>query len=197
MRHDRFHGRMKGSQRACDVPGCPEPGEFRAPGGQAPGFDGPGSYRWFCLDHVRAFNQGYDFFAGMTPEQIAQAQSPLAGWAAETRAFRPTAGIDVSIRSIGALMMRWGSVSMRTAVRCARGIPSLCGAITPIAMAGTARTRRGWAKWSKPTTTCGGCRRSAEYQAAAGSDFGCGNRRPSKPMVNPNHTSPSTVAMMT
>ena len=94
MRHDRFHGRMKGSQRACDVPGCPDPGEFRAPGGQAPGFDGPGSYRWFCLDHVRAFNQGYDFFAGMTPEQIAQAQSPLAGWAAETRAFRPTAGID-------------------------------------------------------------------------------------------------------
>jgi hypothetical protein len=98
MTHDRFHGRMKNSQRVCDAPGCQEPGEFRAPGEQAPGFDGPGSYRWFCLDHVRAFNQGYDFFRGMTPEQIARAQSPLAGWAAETRAFRPTAGIDQAPR---------------------------------------------------------------------------------------------------
>ena len=94
MKHDRFHGRMKGSPRACDAPGCPEPGEFRAPGPQAPGFDGPGSYRWFCLEHVRAFNQGYDFFRGMSADEIARAQSPLAGWASETRAFRPTAGID-------------------------------------------------------------------------------------------------------
>ena len=89
---------MRGSQRACDAPGCPEPGEFRAPGERAPGFDGPGNYRWFCLDHVRAFNQGYDFSRGMTPDEIAQAQSPLAGWAGETRAFRPTAGIDQAPR---------------------------------------------------------------------------------------------------
>ena len=52
------------------VPGCSEPGEFRAPGERRPGFDGPGEYRWFCLDHVRAFNAGYDWFAGMTPEEI-------------------------------------------------------------------------------------------------------------------------------
>jgi len=94
MKQDRFHGRVRNSARACEAPGCPEPGEFRAPGPRAAGFDGPGHYRWFCLEHVRAFNQGYDFFAGMTPEQIARAQSPLAGWATETRAFRPTAGID-------------------------------------------------------------------------------------------------------
>ncbi len=89
---------MAGTARACDAPGCPEPGEFRAPGERAPGFDGPGAYRWFCLDHVRAFNSGYDFFRGMTPEQIERAQSPLAGWASETRAFRPTAGIDEAPR---------------------------------------------------------------------------------------------------
>ena len=80
------------------VPGCREPGEFRAPGGRRAGPDGPGDYLWFCLDHVRAFNAGYDYFAGMTAEQIWAAQSPIAGWESEARAFRPTAGIDQAPR---------------------------------------------------------------------------------------------------
>jgi hypothetical protein len=94
VKHDRFHGRREAQGRQCDWPGCAEPGEFRAPGGRAPGFDGPGDYRWFCLDHVRAFNAGYDYFSGMSPEEIYAAQSPLHGWERETRAFSPTAGID-------------------------------------------------------------------------------------------------------
>jgi len=94
MKPNRFHGRVHGNGRRCEAPGCPEAGEFRAPGETAPGFDGPGNYRWFCLDHVRAFNLGYDFFRGMNREEIERAQSPLSGWAGETRAFRPTAGID-------------------------------------------------------------------------------------------------------
>lgn len=93
-RHDRFHGRHSAPGRACDWPECGEHGEFRAPGHQPSGFDGPGSYRWFCLDHVRAFNAGYDYFDGMTAEQILEAQSPIHGWAATSRAFTPTAGID-------------------------------------------------------------------------------------------------------
>jgi hypothetical protein len=90
----RFHGRVQGTGRVCNAPGCEEPGEFRAPGINPPGFDGPGDYRWFCLEHIRAFNAGYDFFDGMTPEQIFAAQSPMAGWERETRAFRPDAGVD-------------------------------------------------------------------------------------------------------
>jgi hypothetical protein len=61
---------------------------------RSPGFDGPGDYRWFCLDHVRAFNSGYDFFAGMSAEQILEAQHPTAGWERETRAFSATGGVD-------------------------------------------------------------------------------------------------------
>ncbi|NBU78755.1 MAG: molecular chaperone DnaJ, partial [Sphingomonadaceae bacterium] len=69
-RQDRFHGRMAGQPRPCNRPGCPEPGEFRAPdpSGLAPGPDGPGQWQWLCLDHVRAFNAGYNFFAGMSRE---------------------------------------------------------------------------------------------------------------------------------
>jgi len=98
VKHDRFHGRVQGVQRHCMAPGCREAGEFRAPGERRPGFDGPGDYRWFCLDHVRQFNAGYDWFAGMSPEEIMQAQNPIHGWERETRAFSPTAGIDAAPR---------------------------------------------------------------------------------------------------
>lgn len=80
------------------MPGCVAAGEFRAPGARQSGFDGPGDYRWFCLDHVRDFNSGYDFFEGMTSEEILRAQSPVSGWEQETRAFSPTAGIDTAPR---------------------------------------------------------------------------------------------------
>ena len=87
-RSDRFHGRVGGG-RDCDHPGCAERGEFRAPpaDGRRNGSDGPGEWRWLCLDHVRAFNSGYNYFDGMSPDEIDEAQRPYAGWERETRAF--------------------------------------------------------------------------------------------------------------
>ena len=95
---DRFHGRVEAPDRACERPGCHEPGEFRAPGPRGSSFDGPGDYRWFCLEHVREFNAGYDWFMGMSPEEIMAAQNPIHGWDRQTRAFSPTAGIDQAPR---------------------------------------------------------------------------------------------------
>ena len=94
VKHNRLHGRHEANGRVCQWHGCQQPGEFRAPGPRPAGFDGPGDYLWFCLDHVREFNSGYDFFEGMNAEEIFRAQSPLGGWASESRAFHPTAGID-------------------------------------------------------------------------------------------------------
>lgn len=96
MKQTRFHGRVESEDRDCEAVGCDEPGEFRAPGDAQPGFDGPGRWRWFCLDHVRAFNSTYNWFAGMTAEEIVAAQHPAAGWASSstTRAFRADAGVD-------------------------------------------------------------------------------------------------------
>lgn len=98
MRHDRLHGRHEADGRQCSWPGCVEAGEFRAPGVRRAGFDGPGDYRWFCLDHVREFNLGYDYFRGMSADEILRAQSPIHGWERESRAFSPTAGIDSAPR---------------------------------------------------------------------------------------------------
>ncbi len=87
-RQTRFHGRVDG-HRDCARPGCEEAGEFRAPAGDGrrSGFDGPGDWQWLCLDHVREFNTVYNYFSGMSTEEIEAAQTPYAGWERETRAF--------------------------------------------------------------------------------------------------------------
>ncbi|HEX2793437.1 MAG TPA: J domain-containing protein [Croceicoccus sp.] len=87
MRHHRFHGRIENTGRGCEAPGCAEAGEFRAPGSRGSSFDGPGDWRWFCLDHVRAFNAGYDFFEGMSADEILDAQSPMFGWKNQARVY--------------------------------------------------------------------------------------------------------------
>ena len=77
-RQTKWHGRVEGAKARCSVPGCAEPGEFRAPLSPSD-FDGPGSWRWLCLEHVREHNARYNFFDGMSPEEIEAAQSPIAG----------------------------------------------------------------------------------------------------------------------
>ena len=82
----RMHGRVEGARAKCAVPGCAAPGEYKAPL-QPANFDGPGSWRFLCLDHVREHNAKYNFFDGMSPEEITRAQSPLAGWERPSRKF--------------------------------------------------------------------------------------------------------------
>ncbi|MBK5911171.1 hypothetical protein CCR85_06655 [Rhodothalassium salexigens] len=75
-KRERFHGRVSdGQARPCDQPGCDAVGEFRAP--RPRGQDG---YYHFCLDHVRAYNASYDFFDGMTPDQMQDAASRAYTW---------------------------------------------------------------------------------------------------------------------
>ncbi|HEY8383365.1 MAG TPA: DnaJ domain-containing protein [Microvirga sp.] len=55
---------------ACEHPGCKAPGLHRAPKGRAQ----EGRYFLFCLDHVRAYNASYNYFAGMTDAAVAAYQ---------------------------------------------------------------------------------------------------------------------------
>jgi len=87
-RSPRFHGRVERPEPTpCAHPGCPNPAEFRAPRSNRVAGE-IGGWQWLCLDHVREFNAGYNFFDGMSPEAITAAQSPLAGW--ERAAHDPT-----------------------------------------------------------------------------------------------------------
>lgn len=85
-RQTKWHGRVEGANARCSVRGCREPGEFRAPLTPSD-FDGPGRWQWLCLEHVRAHNARYNYFDGMSPDEIEAAQSPIAGWERATRAF--------------------------------------------------------------------------------------------------------------
>jgi hypothetical protein len=86
----RFHGRHE-TGRTCAHPGCTAPGEFRAPL-ERPGSGvvppaGPPRHQYLCLDHVREFNAGYNWFQGMTPEEVYAAQNPYPQWDRAAQAF--------------------------------------------------------------------------------------------------------------
>jgi hypothetical protein len=85
-KQSRMHGRVEGARAKCAVPGCDSPGEFKAPL-QPANFDGPGAWRFLCLDHVREHNAKYNFFEGMSTDEITRAQHPLAGWGRPSRSF--------------------------------------------------------------------------------------------------------------
>ena len=53
----------------CDWEGCEEPGEFKAP----KGVRADGQYHNFCLEHVRHYNKAFNYFAGMSPEELDEA----------------------------------------------------------------------------------------------------------------------------
>lgn len=53
--------------RACDVQGCPQRGEFRAPRDRT-----LKTYYNFCLDHVQEYNKSWNFFDGMSPDQMQE-----------------------------------------------------------------------------------------------------------------------------
>jgi hypothetical protein len=50
----------------CAWEGCDQPGIYRAPKGNR----AIGEYHNFCLEHVRHYNQVFNFFAGMKPEEM-------------------------------------------------------------------------------------------------------------------------------
>src|SRR5215475_13028722 len=52
--------------RPCDHPGCIAGGDFRAPKSRLDLHN----YYWFCLDHVRAYNSAWNYYAGMNDTEI-------------------------------------------------------------------------------------------------------------------------------
>jgi curved DNA-binding protein CbpA len=54
----------------CEWPDCQNKGAHRAPKGR----ENAREYWHFCLDHVREYNQSYNFFSGMNAEAVARYQ---------------------------------------------------------------------------------------------------------------------------
>lgn len=56
--------------RQCEHPDCFEGGEYRAPKSRLLDRGSPDDYQWFCLAHIREFNKSWNFFEGMTDEEV-------------------------------------------------------------------------------------------------------------------------------
>jgi len=76
--HD--HAEERPATRACDHPGCSHAGAYRAPQAR----DRLNQYYWFCLDHVRAYNAAWDFYKGMSPDQIEDEIRRSTTWQRQT-----------------------------------------------------------------------------------------------------------------
>jgi DnaJ-domain-containing protein 1 len=62
--------RLRAELPGCQWPDCKEPATHRAPKGRLRASE----YWRFCLEHVREYNNSYNFFAGMSDEAVARYQ---------------------------------------------------------------------------------------------------------------------------
>ncbi len=62
--------------RPCDHPGCEAEGSHRAPKSRTE----PVEYYWFCLDHVREYNKSWNYFAGMSDDEVAAYRHASNTW---------------------------------------------------------------------------------------------------------------------
>ena len=78
--HLRGGARIGASSDLCAWPGCTGCGEYRAPLSR----NALRQYQWLCLDHVRQFNKGWDYFQGMAAEEIEAHRRDDVTWSRPT-----------------------------------------------------------------------------------------------------------------
>ena len=62
--------------KKCDSPKCNEKGEYRAPKSRIM----LNEYFYFCLDHIKEYNKSWDFYKGMSVEQIENSMRSDTFW---------------------------------------------------------------------------------------------------------------------
>lgn len=62
---DRNSGPEKGAVQNCEMPGCPSHANYKAPKHR-----GLNEYYMFCADHIREYNQAWNFFEGMSAHEV-------------------------------------------------------------------------------------------------------------------------------
>ncbi|SIS63029.1 J domain-containing protein [Paracoccus saliphilus] len=76
-------GAFETSTRICEKQGCNEPGQYRAPKNPRNLDD----YFWFCKEHVREYNQNWNYFQGQSEEEFQQFLDNATVWERPTKPF--------------------------------------------------------------------------------------------------------------
>ncbi len=66
----------KTNYKKCDSPKCNEKGEYKAPKSRVM----LNKYFYFCLDHIKEYNKSWDFYKGMSVEQIENSMRSDTFW---------------------------------------------------------------------------------------------------------------------
>lgn len=74
--------RKKPLRRRCDMPGCAQEGEYRAPKDRE-----LSAYYHFCLEHVSEYNKAWNYFSGMSHSEMEAYIIRSALWDRPTRKF--------------------------------------------------------------------------------------------------------------
>lgn len=91
----------------CNVPGCMEPGTYKAPRSK----NQLSEYNWYCLEHVREHNKQWDFFGGMDRDEIEQfMKDSVTGhrptWSRETNMKKPFASLQEALEDFLSISAR-------------------------------------------------------------------------------------------
>jgi hypothetical protein len=78
---------VESGSRCCAWPGCEADGTHKAPSGR----DRLREFQYLCLDHVREFNRRWDYFAGMSVNEIEAHQRADTTWHRPTWRFGTSA----------------------------------------------------------------------------------------------------------
>lgn len=74
MRRSKKKQAPRPTPRRCEIRGCGDVGEYKAPKQRAfsDSKRSDSDYQWLCLAHVKEYNKKWDFFSGMNQQEIEQ-----------------------------------------------------------------------------------------------------------------------------
>ncbi len=70
-------------ENICDHKNCKNIGKYKAPIEK----DNSKKFKWLCLDHIKKFNQSWDYFKGMSDEEICKFLKSDMTWHKPTQSF--------------------------------------------------------------------------------------------------------------
>lgn len=71
--------------QCCEMPGCAAEGAHKAPKSRY----SLNEYYWFCLEHVQEYNKAWNYFSGMTPQEMEEHVIRSALWDRPTHRYDP------------------------------------------------------------------------------------------------------------
>jgi hypothetical protein len=83
----------KPKMRCCEMPSCKLAGEYRAPRDRS-----LSGYYWFCYEHVQEYNKAWNYFSGMSDQDMQDYINKATIWDRPTRRYDSAATAE-SIRN--------------------------------------------------------------------------------------------------